>query len=473
MHKILLKVCLVFACNTLFAEYARYYLEPSSFLGHAIQGREVFLEGFQEISKDQIHQHYCYMFLYQDDHTLSLVHYLKNGRISRIPGADYSSIQILYQDGFEIRTYQDQFGNRVTDNQGVSVIRIKLDEQGRYTRAFFYDSELKLIRNKTAPAIISYSYDSQGRIVRQDYQDHQGGQMTGLGYSTRLLEYNPGGYVGRVSYLDTTGRLVSDSLGIAQIGNMIYSSNGEIHFISSYFNAQGVAVSHPELGAQTILTIMDDQEHILARHLLDSTEKQLVPWRVEKQKYSAQGYLLETAYYDAEGKPVNWKGWARLTYRRDKWGNILEKTFFSDRGELVVGEKGAARILYKYNKFGEVLSMRFLGIDELPITDTDGIAEYRYEYNPQGMMTRTEFYGVNRKLTGDEYGVSVYLMAYDEKGRVTDIRTLDHNQSALEDTNGVAHTRMQYEDDGRVRFYYFDKHGRILNIARPLNSSGE
>lgn len=425
MKKILFTFLYLILTAPVFAVSARYFKDINSFLNHELKGKELILEGYKEINKETLHQNYCYMFIYDDQNRLITIHYLKNARVSRLPGREYSTIKILYQDDFEIRTYEDQFGNRVVNEEGISIIRIKLDQQGRYFKAFYYDEDLVLNGDSLGIAMRRFYYDESGKMIKQTFSNSKGGQITNLGYTSQSYQYSDDGYLTSVSFLDASDVMVKNNSGFARLGNTVYLSNGNTYLLTTYYNDKGNPAINPQFGVQAILTLLDRNENIIQKQLVNisSVSGDSLPYSLEKRAYDAHGYLSEVAYYDRKGDPVEIEGVYRTTYKRDKFGNVLERISYNRADEMMAGENGVARTVYTYNNYGEVITIRFFGIDDLPCTDDNGIGQYQFAYNKQGMMTKSVFLDQKGRLIDNNKGFAIYEMVYDDLGRVVQIQT--------------------------------------------------
>ena len=115
-------------------------------------------------------------------------------------------------------------------------------------------------------------------------------------------------------------------------------------------------------------------------------------------KNNEKGNLIEAAFFGVDGQPCLCdKGFSKTTSVYDERGNEIEKAYWGVDGQPCLSEENIFKSTWKYDEQGKILEQAFFGIDGLPCPLKDGYAKIAWEYDEQGNETKLTFYDIHGK----------------------------------------------------------------------------
>ncbi len=464
MKKLLCVGILLLSSNWAFSIHARYFLEIQSQKSSDMGYNYLDLSGSKEVSKEGLDNQYCYMFIYEDkDDSLIKIHYIRNGRISYIPLKQYSTINLAYEDGFELRTFADPFGNAVANEWGIYTIRTKLDEDKRYLKSFNYDKKTRLTDDNNGVCMYGFDYDEQDRLIQVRSFDKRNKPVLDKGYAMISLEYQDEENTVTKTYLDARKKPAANIFGVVYEKVTSVSTNAYSVKQFSYFGGDFKPVLHKALQAHSMIQIIDDRNASLETRYYDTQDK-LITGGVAVIRYKLDQYrhIKSIAYFDHEYKATAKQGVHRLEYKNDRFGNVLELAYYNTENDLVPQESDVALLKYQYNRYGDMISKQYFGIDERPAVNTEGIHKYTYMYNDRGQDLEIASYDLDGALKEDSQGYAKYHKEYDVYGRLVSFRRFGQFDQLKPDKDGVAYTTIEYKNNGKIQYYQFNLAGQVI-----------
>jgi hypothetical protein len=154
--------------------------------------------------------------------------------------------------------------------------------------------------------------------------------------------------------------------------------------------------------------------------VLTSADKEKI--RFEKKIFDFNGNVISEEYFDANGKPLEFDGVAKIVRSYDKYGQVVLEEFYSketydeygdilEQGKLVAKD-GFARYKAKYKSKGNLLYETWEDAEGNIANTQSGYAKTKYIYDKYERLIRKKFYDLENKPANDKWGVSVYSYSY-------------------------------------------------------------
>jgi hypothetical protein len=309
----------------------------------------------------------CYHFIYDEKGRLVNVKYLKGGRLSNDSYFDAAQIAIEYSEGYEKRIFKDAKGIVSNNDNGVSSIRIKLNEKNYATSIFNYDKE----GNPTTDNFGVYQYlwtlNDKGQRIKSIRINKSGERITD----------NNGFYELHFKY-DSRGNLIEQSN---------HGRDGQL--IENEENTAMQRMKYDDSGNQ-----IEIQFYGIDEQLKENKSNNIAMIRF---KYDNYGKITEIRYYgrDEQLKENSNSDNAIIKFKYDNQGNTVEvRSFGIDEQLKEYKSDGIAITQILYDKFGNTLETKFKGIDEQFKLNSDGYAMIRYKYDESGNQSEVSYYGL-------------------------------------------------------------------------------
>lgn len=184
-----------------------------------------------------------------------MVHISAEGQPTAIPGSRVCEQRILYDAAGRIirKSNYAATGAPTTDATGVHSRSFTYNDKGQLTRTEFQDSAGHLIVPRMPGyAVETIRYDDKGRPLSIDYTDGRGEPITNT-RGERSIKYtydDEHGSTTRTNFI--AGLPANNAQGIAREEHNC-SQDGSSR-LTSWFNAEGHPVHHPEKGSCKVLT---------------------------------------------------------------------------------------------------------------------------------------------------------------------------------------------------------------------------
>lgn len=269
-----------------------------------------------------------------------MVHVSADGHPTAIPGSKVCEQRIEYDAAGRItrKSNYSATGAPTTDASGVHARVFTYNEAGRLTRTEFLDRSGHLIVPRMPGyAVESIAYDAKGRPTSVDYLDGKGEPVTNARGERRVVYTYDDERHSRTRTNYIGGQPADDAHGIA-CEQSSRTADGSTR-LTTWFNAEGRQVHHPQLGASSMLTEMSHdgtmrRERLCeadgspcksktgyAEHMVRTTPKGLVEWECYNDadglpcmnealgyaervcEYGPDGALMGEYFWDASGSP--------------------------------------------------------------------------------------------------------------------------------------------------------------------------
>lgn len=295
---------------------------------------------------------------------------------------------ISYRDNLEIRTFQDRFGNAVSQRGAFREI-YQLDAQGRRTALHFENEAGQKIENDWGIFHYTWEHQDDGSVVEQRFNLNGALQSLrpGFEFYTIRLYYEAHGTLALMQNVDEAGDLLNNNSGVAQ-DKLLFDKAGRWygwrvldrdHQLKSG-NGPNVAtgINIPdEYGYETSVRYEDDQ---------GKARKNAYGFWGSRRVYDRFGNYDFTYFIDSTGAPgmntVSGYGYAEYSWDRSGLMHLKTELLDVDKKPVLHARAGFATIDYTYNDHGQLEKVEYLGLDgELIDRKDNGLAYIVYEYD--------------------------------------------------------------------------------------------
>lgn len=275
------------------------------------------------------------------------------------------------------RDFFDAAGKPVLSSVGAHV-QMKFDERDNQIEFLILDIAGKPYLPVGGP---SYSvrrtlYDERGnmkeiRFLGADLQPI----MTRRGYATVRFARDEFGNAVENRMLDVSGRPVRDIDGVSIYRYRFDRLGREIEV--TYFDEHDVPVIHRQRASYGSQSEFDGQDREITVRYLDAQGQPMhIPslgFAGIRNGYDPQGRVIEVNYLDVKGEPVRNGAVSRLAYKRDIYGNELERRYYDDSGALTpFPASGCAIEASEYDRTNSLVGERCLDAAEKPANRRNG-----------------------------------------------------------------------------------------------------
>lgn len=320
----------------------------------------------------------------------------------------------------ETRLYNEK-GEPMEDSDGAFLTKYEYDDYGNNLSASYFDK-------KERPIDINGLYHRQEREYNQNsdcvsviFLDKKGNPATvdGVIYNYRM-KYNPWGAVSEICYYDPHGKLTRDA-------NLVAGTRYEYD---------------PKTGKQNKVEYLDRDGKSLTLYTGSDVKHAS---NVDRYK---DGNLVESIYYDVEGKPVR-----RIVLKYDRRGNFTQR-YFETNGKL----DGAVEN-YKYDDNNNQVEVWYTTLANQPTKCSQGYHKAKYKYDEMGNLIESTFWSADGRRAVDLDGIHKNTYVYDRFGQITETRVADASGHSVK---GVSSHQSQYDDFGNeVEQSWHNASGRL------------
>jgi YD repeat-containing protein len=391
--------------------------------------------------------------------TVTTYYYTKNRQLVDY-GSGYAGKSIQYDKKGRIikELYIDVEGNLIQNEDGSVIVRATYnDEEMSKTITLFNAQDQPMVDNSGAHKYVTVT-DEYGYDVMTVY----GIEDDLLGYEQ---EYN---YYVRTMY-------DADDISLVSVSYYNYAKN-PVTTSEGYFRKQMI---YDENGVLERMDYLDENLNLVNATFGDVSYAQV------RYKFNDNLYILESAYYDAEGNrtidenmisiyPTSYNSndmvaqidryaadetllnqtvsYATVKYIYDKEGFVIDESYYNNKGERWSNEQGIASYLSEY-KNGLLVKSKWMNADFKPVTNSEGVYQIQNLYNADGMMTESIFLNKKGKKMNAPDGVCRVVYSYASKYDVSVIELFDRKgKHASGDPLGLGleYSKIvyQYDEDG-------------------------
>lgn len=331
------------------------------------------------------------------------------------------------------------------DDLSYSIVETDNDELGNLTELRILDSKGKLIDTSSFARKVC-QYDSVGNLLAETYLDDKGNISVPpkFGYAGYILTYNPQGRVAKVTYIgkDKKPMLLPDVHYCYY--TMDYDVRGNLSGLS-YFDKDGKPVMNNE-GIAAVGYEYDENGNEKSRQFYDDKGKPCVlNWYCSKVEYDYddQGNVKAYRYMNTDGKPMLVNGMAACEFEYDNRGNKVRERPLGLSGSLAAG---CFDLRMKYDNLDNVIESAYFNAAGKPVACADGYHREVMKYNSNNQCIEKEFYGTNGSLVNvGNNKCAVIKSEYDARGNKISETYFSSDGSRGTDGNKVHKYYNQYD----------------------------
>ena len=383
-------------------------------------------------------------FTYDGDDNMVKIEYLT---VDGKPSSDGNNCPVV------LLTY-DKYGNRLTEKY--------TDIQGR-----------PMIRKDNAFAGITYEYDDDGMLVKNQYLGIDGCITYIDGVSGIVNEYDENGYLSRRSYIDAKGKAayMNDTDMNTSYSRLEYTNDSHGNVLDlKILDAKGELIE--TTGFARRKCTYDSVGNQLTEYYLDATGKLYEPaglgYAGFEAKYDRQGRLSTLTYMSKEKKRkvLQVQKFCYFKNEYDARGNYTKRAFYDDRDNPVASNEGIAAVCYEYDDNGNEAARFFLDTKGKPCCLYGNCARMEFAYDEQGNRISESYLNVDGKPMPVN-GIAGYRYSYDTRGNVTSMAPMGTNGKLAA---GHLEERMKYDErDNVIEKTYFGAKGAPANCQEGFH----
>jgi YD repeat-containing protein len=348
------------------------------------------------------------------------------------------------QNGYYSKAYYyNKFGKR-TSNYDIYYKNFKCDSRGNIVEISDFDKNGKQIEDWNGTAFIRNVFNEKNQKIETSNYSKDNKLVGDESYygSTTKYEYDANGFVCKISYFDSKGEYITESAPIC-----IYKNDSRGNVIeSSYLNADGtnyyVSITKNEYNDRNQLT--RTAEYDFEGNLYDAYGY----GASSEYIYDSKGNLIESRIYDQEGN-LYWDGAAITKYTYDANGDNVKTSYFSSENSPTSDYNGISVSKSTFDSRHNCLeTATYDEFNEL-VADYNGVAIYRYKYDANNYCIETSRYGTDGELTDDDYYPATEKKTYDAKGNLLEKSSYDiFGELKTDSYSSVALTKYKYDENG-------------------------
>lgn len=311
------------------------------------------------------------------------------------------------------------------------------DPHGNPLEIQFLDLDSKPVECSTAPGL-RRTYDNEGRLTSEYYLDARNNIVlpASVGYAGIEYEYNEQGRLHRITLKDKDKkRLTSPDLHFCYIVKE-YDARGNITSIS-YFDSDGKAATTNE-GLSSIVIDYDDTGNEISRSFFDPKGNPVVPnYGSAKVKYTYddQGNKVSERYEGTDGSPMSIRGDAGWDYEYDGRGNVTVSYPVGLNGKMLTT---GTKTVVKYDDRDNPVETAYFDAAGKPKLNNEGSHKVKRQFDGNNNQIRLESYGTDGKpknLNGEKY--AIVLAEYDSRNNQISSTYFDASGNRGADSNNV------------------------------------
>jgi hypothetical protein len=336
---------------------------------------------------------------------------------------------MLHKDGYYGLEYDYDYMNntqKVTyiwgsdcDENIVHSMLTYMDKYGESIKQLYYNKNNKIIRDTDGicGCIVRYSEDmTKKEVILINEKEQETDNNDGV--SRHVVE--------RVYLLDEWKPVKQYNLN--KKGELVPDSWGDYMTLCEYDdNAQG--------------------ERIISADEFGKPRMNVRGYAIRNNKYDKSGNLLEESYYDEKGVLclVEEQGYAIRHNKYDKRGNLTEISYYDEKGNLCfVKEKCMAGVDCIYDDQDRVVSVKYYDETKTPILNNE-YGAYIIKFEHDSKMKRTIFLDKEGNPMECPFGYEVVERLFNKTGELIEERYYDHNHIPAPDSDGDYGCSLEYE----------------------------
>ncbi len=362
----------------------------------------------------------------------------------------------------------DRDGQVMGAADGIACRTFAYDEKGRQISQTLTGPDGKIAEQNGA-AVISFTYDGRGRVVRIDRLDKEGWLFSGPEASV-IYEYDDHGFMTGFHYLDSR----QEPYYTDGYTGVRFINDPDGHPLSmQYLNAEGLPVSSSEGYAETVFQY-DSKGYTAEIHFLDRNGAPAINTKIRASGIRntwTDGFLTRIDYLDTKGqRTTGYNGFSSICYTYNS-SRQLEKEWYLDTEDHPIRcGSGFAAQLFTYTD-GNVTEWAYQDENGEPCTDSTGTASIVYTYEG-GLRTSAEFFGTEREPVLRSGYYHREEIKYDDYGQMTGLAWFGTDGESVNNEENYASIRYTYDNAGRIETEtYYDINGLETTLREQYDAS--
>ena len=242
--------------------------------------------------------------------------------------------------------------------------RIAYDDRGHITRKSNYTATGAPTTDASGVHARAFTYDESGRLLRTEFQDRSGHAIVPRmpGYAIERVQYDDKGRPTTVEYLDGKGAPITNSRG-----------------------------------ERRIVYVYDDEHHTTTRtnYISGSPAENAQGIACEQKTCTQDGRSAMTSWYDAQGNHVHHPetGACSVLEESSRDGTLRRERMCDEDGRMCGNKNVCAERIVRTTPQGLIEWECYNDSDGMPcLNDALGYAERVCEYGPDGALTKEYFW---------------------------------------------------------------------------------
>ena len=302
----------------------------------------------------------------------------------------------LAQAGFVHLESISDYG--VYETRSIPNVVKEKNELGQVISVTMVDGEGNPVNGEGGYARVTYDYDSNGNISYEFRSDVDGnGKADRFGIAGYEREYDQQGRMLMERSIGPDGASVVNAAGYAQF-RRVYRDNNIVR--EAYFDEKGRPVNRTDTLYASVRTEYDhNHRRIESRYYNVEEQPTACAYGYERIAWSYDSdYTNSEAYFDADGNPVLYKGYASITHGYDESWRLISESYYDTEGRLTNSLNGYATMIRSYDAQSNIVREAFLDQDGNLIVAPMGYAEVRRAYEGTKLVHEAYFGTDNRPL---------------------------------------------------------------------------
>ncbi len=286
-------------------------------------------KGTHPLTADEAKTVNSYKFTYDDAGRVVSVEFVRNDVLlgySSMQGA--AKITYEYTGNKQLKRYFNNKNERI-ESGGVYLAEYTLDDNGLRTGLMFLGKDSSMVENRNKIHSWKWSVLPDGMIreLRYNLADSEVVMNQFCPFYELRFTYNDKGFVTRMANY---------------MGDTLYNCTAE--------NCGDIGVSYFTFNPNE----QGDVENFAVFNVIGQMSNLYWGWSKRVSKFDANGYPLETVYYDQDDEYVGGKMVPVTAYKYDEHGALIEAiSMDKDRNVVNNPENGVAITEYKYDESGQ------------------------------------------------------------------------------------------------------------------------
>jgi YD repeat-containing protein len=381
----------------------------------------------------------------------------------------------LHKDGYQRATYvYDDNGRamggcfyncsgQVTPHvEGYVRWTSKFDAHGNRTEWVALDENARPVPTKYGYAGWSAEFDDQGNQVKLSSLDEAGSlTLAASGYAYQQMSYDKRGNKIEMIFFDDKGRRCRTKDDGVSKANSQFDARGNI-VAQRYFDERDrpcrckkgyakVTSTYDEYGRRTLEAFYDE---------FDGPTRTVYGAHRTGIQRDRRGNPIKVTTYDENERPIlSTDNFAMTSKAYDDWGNVVEIAALDVHGNP--RRKGLAKITYKYDRRGNIIEEAYFGFRGKPFAARGKVARVTVTRDARGNAVLEEFWGADGKRAADQDGHFQVAKKYDACSRAIQWDYLDARGGPAPVSHGFARATSAYNRLGQqIAYALFDAAGK-------------